>query len=147
MTKLAEVYEREGEWYFQPSSKTVNGYWITTPPVIQLHQHDSHQRKGEAALEVLRASTEGVPTPTDPNWIPVPLFSKAGVWDWSAFMQTAKCVGIELEQEQLTITPHEQIPESGGALEGIAEKAIMLPVNASLEEIGAALEKAMGDCK
>lgn len=146
MTKLAEVYERLDKWYFGSQSKATTGLWFGTPPLIVLSRHDPRQRKGEAALEVLNASQEGLPLPEDTRSVIVPLLTKAEVRSWPEFMKKAKCVGLELENNQLTLIPHRQIPQSKGSLEGIEGQDIVLPANASLEEIGAALEEAMNRC-
>jgi hypothetical protein len=147
MTKLAHVYERNGEWYYQPSSKATTGLWIATPPQVQVSSRDSQQRKGEAALEVLNASQQGVPLPEDTGSVIAPLLTRAGVKSWPEFMKKAKGVGLELEGNQLTVTPHRQIPRSKGALEGIEDQHILLPADASPDEIGAALEEAMSRCQ
>jgi hypothetical protein len=61
-------------------------------------------------------------------------------------MKKAKCVGLELENNQLTFIPHRQIPQSKGSLEGIEGRDIVLPADAAPEEVGAALEEAMSRC-
>jgi hypothetical protein len=143
MTKLAHVYERNGEWYYQPSSKTVTGLWIATPPLIQLSSLDPKIRKGKAALEVLGASQQGLPLPENPSSVIAPLLAKVGVRSWREFMKKARGIGLELEMSQLTVTPHRQLPRSKGALEGVESQQILLPADAAPEEIGAALEEAM----
>jgi hypothetical protein len=147
MTKLAEVYERDSEWYIQPSSKTTTGLWIATPPLIQLNKHDPRPRKGEAVMEALNASRHGVPVPADNEDLVGPMLALAGVKSWSVFVKKAKCVGLELENNRLTLMPHRPMPRSKGALEGIPEQALVLPADASPEEIGAALEEAMSRCQ
>jgi hypothetical protein len=147
MTKIAHVYARNGEWYFQPSSMATTGLWIATPPLVQINSHDSRQRKGEAALEVLNASQQGIPLPQDTGSVIVPLLTKAGARSWTEFMKKAKCVGLELEGDKLTIMPHRKLPRPKGALEGMPEKAIVLSADTSAEEIGAALEEAMSRCQ
>ncbi len=146
MTKLAEVYERDDKWYVGPLSRATTGLWIATPPLIQLHKRDSRQCKGQAAIEALNASQHGVPVPADNEDLVGPLLALAGVKSWAAFMSKAKYIGLELENDQVTVMPHRKLPRPKGALEGMPEKAIVLPADASAEEIGAALEEAMSRC-
>jgi hypothetical protein len=143
MTKLAQVYQRDESWYFGSQSKATTGLWIATPPLVEMSRHDSRLRKGEAAVEVLNASREGVPLPEDTDAGIIPLLTKARVKSWSQFMKKAKCVGLELENNQLTIRPYGQIPHSKGAMEGIEGQHIVLAPDASPEEVGAGLEEAM----
>jgi hypothetical protein len=147
MKKLAEVYERNDDWYFQPSSQATTGLWIATPPVIRLKKQDSSQRKWEAVMEVLNASRQGVPVPADNENLVAPLLALAKVKSWAAFMKNGKCIGLELENGCLTIMPHRKFPRPKGALEGISEQAIVLSADASPEAIGSALEEAMSRCK
>jgi hypothetical protein len=98
-------------------------------------------------LEVLSASQVGVPLPEDTRSASAPLLTKAGVKSWSEFMKTAKCVGLELENNQLTLIPHRQIPRSRGSLEGIEGQHIVLPADTPPEKIGAALEEAFARCQ
>jgi hypothetical protein len=147
MTKLSQVYERDEAWYFLSQSKATTGLWIGASPLIELRRHDSRQRKGEVAFEVLAASREGVPLPEDTDAEIIPLLKRAGVKYWSQFMKKAKCVGLELESNHLTIRPYRQIPRGKGAVEGIEGQHIVLPADASPEEVGAALEEAMSRCQ
>jgi|SRR5579875_785317 len=147
MTRIAHAYERNGEWYFQPSSMATTGLWIATPPLVQVNSYDSRQRKGEAALEVLNASQQGIPLPEDTRSVIVPLLTKAGARSWTEFVKKAKCVGLELEGDKLTLMPHRKFPRSKDALEGITEQAVVLAANASPEEVGAALEEAFARCQ
>jgi hypothetical protein len=147
MTKIAHVYERNEDWFAQASSKTMTGLWIATPPLIRLSRHDPRQRKGEVTLEVLKASQQSVPLPEDTGSVIVPLLTEAGVRSWTEFMKKAKAVGLELENNQLTIIPHRQMPRSKGALQGIEGQHIVLPADAPPEEVGAALEEAMTRCQ
>jgi hypothetical protein len=143
MKKLAQVYERNGSWFFGPQSKATTGLWIGTPPLIQLSRQDSQRRKGQAAIDALSASKEGVPLPDDPESNVVPMLTEAGVSSWNEFMKRAKCVGLELENDLLTIMPYKKLRRPKGALEGIPEKGFAISAAASRDEIGAALEAAM----
>jgi hypothetical protein len=141
--KIASVYEREEAWYFQPSSKTTNGLWVATPPVIRLAPQDSTQRKGEAAIEALGASRESIPIPANPSALVAPLLAMAKVRSWPAFMKRAKLTMLELDHGTLRIIPQKKLADPEGALESLPEKTIELSEGAHPAEIGAALEEAM----
>ena len=143
MMKMAMIYQRDEHWYFQPSSKTTNGMWIAASPLCTLDRRESCRRKCEVALQVLNSSRDSVPIPTDPKTLIAPLLNVANVRSWAAFMRAAKCISIELDGEQLSIIPQKKLSRPKGALESRPDDTIVVRVDASPEEIGAALEQAM----
>jgi hypothetical protein len=147
MKKSADLYEREGEWYFQPSSRTTDGLWVATPPVIQVNSHEPRQRKGEAALEVLKLSILEIPRSDDSESVIAPLLTKAGASSWREFARKAKSVGLELQGDKLTVIPYRRFGRSKDAFEGIPDEAIVLAADSSPEDVGAALEEAMSRCR
>ena len=142
--KIASIYERNESWYFQPSSKTTNGLWVASSPLLSVDRKDSPQRKSEMAFEVLNTSTDSVPIPTDPNALVSPLLELANVKSWATFMKDAKCISLELEDGQLAIIPQRKLKRPKGALESLPEEAIIVSADASPDSIGSALEEAIG---
>jgi hypothetical protein len=145
--KRASVFDRDGLWYFQPTSRTVTGLWIYTPPVVQLDKAASPQQKYEAAIQVLNACKHGLPVP-DPNESHFSeLLEVAKVGSWSVFAKKAKCIGVAMENDQIIVTPWQKMKRYKGAFEPVPEKAIIMPANSSPEEVGAAIEEAMSRCE
>src|SRR5262249_406771 len=129
------------------SSKTTTGLWIAAPPLLRVSKDDSHKRKYEAALEAVRCSEDSVPLPKDTSSVIAPLLSMAKANSWPQFVQTAKCIMIELENGQLKIIPHRKLPRPKGALQSLPEGAISLSEDSAGEEVGAALEEAFSRCR
>jgi hypothetical protein len=147
MIGLAHVYERQDVWYYQPSSLATTGLWFATPPLLTLSRHAPLREKGQTAVKTLKASQNGLPLPADTSAVVAPLLAEAGTPSWSAFVRTAKCVGLEMESGRLTIIPHRQIPRSKGSLEGIEGQEIVLSADAAVETIGTSLEEAFARCE
>jgi len=147
MTQLAQIYERNDDWYFQASSRATTGLWIATPPLVVLNRHAPHLKKGLAALEVLNSSREDVSLPEDTSAVIAPLLSKAGVDLWPTFMKKARYVELERENNQLILIPNREIPRSKGSLEGIPKRSIVMSADTAPEAIGLALEDAFARCE
>ncbi|HLN28312.1 MAG TPA: contact-dependent growth inhibition system immunity protein [Gemmataceae bacterium] len=98
------------------------------------------------AFQALSKSRQGVPLPKPEDNLVVGILQMANVKSWSAFMRAAKCISLELEDGRLSIVPHSKLG-SKGALESISEKTIVMPADASPEEIGAAMEEAFTRCQ
>jgi len=146
MMEMASIYQRDGKWYVQSTSRTITGLWIATPPVVQVEARESRERKGEAVLQALNASQHGIPTPSDGNSVAVPLLTAAKVRSWSEFMKKARSVHVEREGERLKVMPYRKTDYTG-AQQGIPDEAVELPVSAPAEEVGAAVEEALSRCK
>jgi hypothetical protein len=141
--KMASIYQRKDDWFYQPSSQATTGLWIATTPVVRLNQQATPEDKWRTAAEMLDASQEGVPVPNDPNTLVIPLLRMAQVSTWAAFMKNAKCVVLELENNSLRVIPQRQLPRPKGAMEEMTEKAIVLPLDALPELLGAALQRGL----
>jgi hypothetical protein len=144
--KGATVYERGGVLYFSPSSLTTAGVWIGTEPLLRLDPGSSSVDLGESASDVLNASHEGVPHPTNWSALLEPLLRLAGVKSWTTFMKGAKCVSLRLDCSGLRLIPHHNL----GGKEGyrpIEEQVIVLVSPSPLEAIGKAVYESLSRCK
>jgi hypothetical protein len=141
--KMASIYQRKDDWFYQPSSKATTGLWVATTPVVRLNQQATPEEKWRTAAEMLEASQEGVPVPNDPNTLVIPLLQLAQVSSWGAFMKNAKCVVLELENNRLRVIPQRQLRRPKGAMEEMTEKAIVLSLDTLPEVMGAALERGL----
>ncbi len=146
MIQLASVYERDNKWYLHPSSRTVTGLWILTPPILELDAGDTREHKGGAVIEALAESRHGIPMPADGNKVADPLLVAAKARSWSALLKNAKSVHVQRETGRLTVMPSRKTDRTG-TQEGIPDEAIELPEGASKEEIGAAVEEALSRCR
>src|SRR5262249_32864040 len=99
------------------------------------------------ALAALSASVQGVPTPLDDDDLVGSILALAGVRSWATFMERAKCVGLHVQDNKLTIMPHKKRSRPKGALQGIAGQSIVLPADATPEEIGQAIEEVFNRCE
>jgi hypothetical protein len=140
--KAATVYKRGDALYLHSSSKTTAGVWIATAPVTKVDNDTTASAKGKAILAVIKASQEGVPHPTNWNELIDPLLELAGVKSWATFMKNAACVGIESDGERLMLIPNQNLGPREG-FEPVLAGAVDLPCQATLDEIGAALERLL----
>lgn len=133
--KMATAYERKNNIFLHADSKTATGLWVAAPPYLKVSSQDDCSRLGEAVLEVLNASREGIPHPSSWDGLFDPMLSLAGVDSWRAFAEGANCIAIELEDHRLTFVPYRNLGAKNG-FEPITEDSICLPTNAASHEVG-----------
>jgi hypothetical protein len=144
--KSAAVFSRNGVLYFHSQSRTTAGVWIATSPFLRIEPDGSPARKGEAAVEALRASQDGVPHPTNWNGLLTPLLELAGVKSWSTFMKGAKSLGLEVEGDGLKMVPTRNLGPKEG-FEAVPEQTVEIPFSSSPDQVGMALDEAMARCQ
>ena len=106
--KSAAAYLRNGRIYLHPDSRTIKGFWIACEPILVTSENDKNL--GERVLQILAKSTENVPDPeslaTSDSWNSIKaLIKAAGVRSYEAFADSAKCVGILLDDKEVVFTP------------------------------------------
>lgn len=138
--KAATAYKRGNILYLHSSSKTTAGVWIATPPFATVLTDTTVLAKGEAILEAINASQDGVPHPTSWNGLINPLLELAGVRTWATFMKSAVCVGIEFDDGRLKLIPNRNLGPKDG-FEPVLPSMVVLSGQASPGEIGSVLEK------
>jgi hypothetical protein len=136
--KAATIYERGGKMFIHGSSKTTAGVWVLCAPVLQAENRDA-RNIGQAVRECLASSRLGVPHPKTFTNLFEPVLKLAGVKSFYAFMNSAKYVGVELEDEVVTL-----IPTRNGGKDGF----IPLPNRSRValvsdEELGLAIVSAL----
>jgi hypothetical protein len=141
--KCGAAYKRAGQWLFSSASKTVAGVWIASPPFLSTS--GSSAEIGTCAIEVLNASVEGTPHPTKWDGLFSPVLELAGVKTWRAFVKGTLLVGIEMEEDGITFTPHRNDGPKEGFLP-LRDKEIALPAAASPAEIGEAIQRVVLAC-
>jgi hypothetical protein len=106
--KRAAAYLRTGKIYLYPYSRTMKGFWIGCEPILVTSETDKDL--GEQVLQTLAKSTENVPHPeslaASDSWNSTKaLVRAAGVRSYEAFADSAKFVGIGLDDTELVFTP------------------------------------------
>jgi len=106
--KRAAAYLRTGKIYLCPYSRTVKGFWIGCEPILVSSETD--KSLGEQVLQTLAKSTENVPHPeslaASDSWNSTKaLLRAAGVRSYEAFADSAKLVGIRLNDTEVVFTP------------------------------------------
>jgi hypothetical protein len=119
MTRICEVHRRGTVILVTAMSRTVDGFWVVTPPHRRLDASSSAGEVGEAVAEALAGSQDGVPNPPVRGGpLPIqPLLDLAGVKSWSTFVKGTVLARVEQERRSITITPLRNL----GARDGFAE--------------------------
>ena len=86
-TKMATVYSRSSKLYLHASSRTTDGVWILTEPVVSLDGRASDEEIGSAVQAVLKQSRTGVPHPTNWTQLLTPLLNAARARSWNKFAE------------------------------------------------------------
>jgi hypothetical protein len=137
--KSATAYKKGNALYLHSSSKTTAGVWIATPPFVKVEMDSTASAKGEAVIQALNASEEGVPHPTNWNGRIDPLLDLAGVKTWATFMKNAVCVDVESDGEQLKLIPMRNLGPKDG-FEPVLENTVALSFHSSPDQVGTELE-------
>lgn len=141
MTQLAAmVYSRRGGGFISPESRTVDGFWIATPPFERLDLECEDHERGETVLRALKASRQDVATPPRSAQLLEPMFELAGVRSFSSFMKEAKAVRLKSDGLLVTATSM----RNGGARAGfqfLQDEVDTVPAEPG--EVGALLRRAL----
>ncbi|MGD9723221.1 MAG: contact-dependent growth inhibition system immunity protein [Pirellulales bacterium] len=146
--KRASAYLRTNGWFLSAVSRTTVGIGMDTPPRIKVEANASDATLGEAVLQALSGSREGVPHP-DPKTADRSfdeMLDLAGVKSWAAFAKNALNVGTETDGEWLVIEPWKNEGAKRGFTQ-IANRNVRVRADASPSEIGAALKSAIELCE
>jgi hypothetical protein len=111
--KRATAYKRGDRILLHASSKTIDGVWVLTAPVLTEDRNNS-VRLGKAVLDALDGSKEGIDHPTSWTGVFDPVLRLAGVKSWNAFTRSAKCVEIEFGTNQVTFVPTKNLGPKDG---------------------------------
>ena len=145
--KSAHVYEYNGNWYFRPYSQTTAGVWVGMDSIAKLDAAAPDAEKGQIAIHILEESSESLPHPTD--WGDLDndsLLRTAGAKSWAAFMKSAKCLAVDLENRQLKIVPRKNLGPKDG-YESMPEESVKIPLDSPPQHIGIALEDGLSRCR
>jgi len=143
--KLASAFLRKGNIFIQGSSQTTTGVWITSGPVHIFNQEANTQEIGDAIIDLLKCSIQGIPHPKQTEWknIQAPMLNAAGVKTWSTFAKGTKAVGMVYEGETVTMAPSFEYETQGGT----SYKETNIKCSFSSGELGETLLKAFLSCE
>ena len=137
--KVASALLKNGTVFVQAYSETTAGVWIAAGPV---HISDINQMGalGQAVRDALELSTRGVPHPSRDEWrgIQQPMLDAVGAKNWPTLAKGARAVGIECDNDLLTMTPSRDYQNDGGT--DLPERSIVVPM--AVSAIGLNLKKA-----
>lgn len=145
--KHATVYKRHNIVLFDAMSETTEGVWISCAPMVRLDGASSEHVLGETLLNVLGASTIGVPHPNQDDWksLEVEWLIHAGVKTYSAFARGTVACGVDQHEGTIEFTPERNKGAKGGFVP-ILDRVSAIPSTSSPQDIGAALVKALQSC-
>ncbi|MFH0824468.1 MAG: hypothetical protein V2B18_17070 [Pseudomonadota bacterium] len=143
--KSMEAYKRDKKIFLRPLSEAET-FTIATEPVIVINENAPASRKGGAVREALAHSKQGVPDPPDRRESDNPLLKAAGVRSFSKLEKSALCCDVDLKGDQLRFTPFKSLRPRRGYVP-IVDRRLVLPADASDEEVGIYLERAFDACE
>lgn len=110
----AVVYQRKSMFYVHASSRTVDGVWIFAEPCLSADKFIDDERIGAMVQTALEGSLSSVPHPTEWQKLLRPLLTEAKVKSWNTFAESATCVEIERDGDQITVVPMRNLGVAGG---------------------------------
>ena len=102
--KLCIVYALETEYLVMCSHETIAGFHVVGDPVQRVSRSEPVDKLGCAVLEVLQASKENAPIPTEAKSVP-PALLDAGIKSWKALAKRALSCAITFGPVGVAITP------------------------------------------
>ena len=163
MMRKVTVYASRTSWFFVPMNGvilTIGTSWGLSRPVSVLPAASTPVEKGSEGLRALEASRdqltpeeefqEGLVAAPDPaEWYTRPwkgpadcILGLAGVKTWTGFYREALSCELIKDAGNLRIVPYTKYRSGRKGYGVLDEKTIVLPEDATAQEIGAALEKA-----
>jgi hypothetical protein len=101
--KYASAYLRNGRVFLNPVSETTKGLLMTWDPLLMSDEDDPDL--GRKVLWVLSQSAVNVPHPDSLMGRSNAMAKAAGVRSYEAFANSAKCVGIAQDDNEVILTP------------------------------------------
>jgi|ERR1700722_1296997 hypothetical protein len=140
--KMASAYLRNGKVFLRPVSRTTQGSWRASDPVLLASESDKDL--GSKVLDVLSRSMQGVPERAPEKEHDDPILKAAGLRSFNAFSDFAKCVSISMDDDEVTLTP----TKNGGPRNRfLFLGAKKIKCRASTAEVDTALRNAFDACE
>lgn len=143
MRKATVVYERGGTLLVRARSKTTAGLTIEDGPCVTVPLTAAPEDLGRAVLVAVHSSRFGVPHPEQNAWpsLQKPVLEAAKVRSWSTFGRSARCVGVELD-DQFYFTPTRHLGNKG-AFTDIEDRVVHSPATSTPADVGKAVVAAL----
>jgi len=114
MKRRAMVYRRRGRWLIVAEARTVDGFWITTPPFVDAGMDPADETLGRIVSCVVDLSIDGLETPPADENLFEPVLRWAGVKSHGVFMNGTQSVDVNEEWGSVTVTPMRNAGGRGG---------------------------------
>jgi hypothetical protein len=141
--KKAAAFLRKGKIFLHPYSRTTQGFWVFSLPVVAADESDKDI--GSKLLTTLSNSAESVPHPATWKGLTDPLLKAAGVRSFDSFTKFASGVDITRDEDgAVTLMP----TKNGGprnAFLHLDDKLIRS--SAAEEDLEIALKAAFAACE
>lgn len=133
--RRAIAYLWRGRVFVVASSQTRMGVWIHTGCPIEVGIGEA-AAIGQAVVNCLRSSREGVDHPAQDQWkaVTAPLLDLAGVKRWSSLARGLKAVSIERSGNSVAFTPTRNLGPKQGILDSSSLQFEARPGNAEMGE-------------
>lgn len=142
--KRASCYLRQGTIYMGAVHVTKAGFGITGEPYHAVSVNTASPNViGDSLQEILDASREGVPDPTEKKQsFSGKLYKMAGVKGYKSFARGALLCSVYVDNENtIHFVPFRNLGQRGG-FGVIADRELLLAHNSATSEIGATLLSA-----
>jgi hypothetical protein len=139
--KMASAYLRNGKVFLRPVSRTTQGSWRASDPVLLASESDKDL--GSKVLDVLSRSMQGVPERAPEKEHDDPMLKAAGLRSFNAFSDFAKCVSISMDDDVVVLTP----TKNGGPRNRFLFLAKEIKCRALSAEVDTALRNAFDACE
>lgn len=115
MERSASAYLRNGIIYLHSLSKTINGVWVLSKPVIKVDFLNDTDKLSQAVNEVLEGSEIGIAHPTSWSGLFDPMLEVSGIKSKKTFYKGAKVVLIDSSDlTDINFTPTKFLNSSEG---------------------------------
>lgn len=143
--KKAAAYLRRNKVIICPVSDTTDGVGVICEPIFDLDANNV-LGLGEAVLEALALSQDGIqhPGPTEWSKLLEPVLKAAKVGSWSTFVRSAKDVIVRFETNRIVYVPTRNLGPRNGFAPLPEKERSSAP---TVAEAGAALLAAFGDAE
>jgi hypothetical protein len=112
MKSAASAHLYGGRIYLHPQSRTTEGVWILSSPILTTSEQD--QRLGDKLMSTLAKSTENAPHPKSWKGIDDPLIKAAGARSLAAFAKAARAVFVIMDNNDVAFIPTRNGPKGSG---------------------------------
>jgi hypothetical protein len=146
--KGATLHERKGELFLSSSSLTTDGVWIDSEPFCKIPAESDSKLIGDAIINAINSSRQGVPHPGPNQWSSViaPLLALASAKSYGAFMKNSRCLVFTLDGDTIKMIPSKNLGPKGG-FEPLPADTISVPFTSPAESIGDSVKKCLEKCE